>query len=61
MDGRHEFPCRETEEDAGREIVLADPVAELEVLMEHGAEGQGDRLECVSGKKDGLVNDGVLL
>ena len=38
MDGRDEFSCRETEEDTRGEVVLADAVAELEVLVEHCAE-----------------------
>lgn len=45
MDGRYEFACHETEEDPRREIVLADTVAELEVLVEHCAEGERYRLQ----------------
>jgi hypothetical protein len=44
MDGRYEFACHETEEDSWREVVLADTMTELEVLVEHCAEGEGDRL-----------------
>jgi hypothetical protein len=50
VDRRYEFACHETEENSWREIVLADTVAELEVLVEHCAEGEGDRLLYLSMK-----------
>ena len=37
MDGREELARHEAQDDAGGEVVLVDPVAELEVLVEHGA------------------------
>lgn len=45
MDGRDKFPGCEAEEDTWGEVVFANAVAELEVLVEHGAEGQGNGLE----------------
>jgi hypothetical protein len=44
VDGRNVFPCQEAEEDAGREVMLADAMGHLEVLVEHGTEGKWDRL-----------------
>ena len=44
MDGREELARHEAEDDAGGEVVLVDPVAELEVLVEHGPQGEGDGL-----------------
>ena len=48
MNRGHEFASCETEEDAWGEVVRADAVAELEVLVEHQAEGQRDGLKFVS-------------
>lgn len=51
VDRGHEAAGGEAEDDAGREVVLADSMAELEVLVEHGSEGERDRLgEVVSGR-----------
>lgn len=44
MDGRDEAAGDEAEDHAGGEVVFADTVGELEVLVEHGAEGEGDGL-----------------
>lgn len=44
MDGRDEAAGGEAEDHAGGEVVFADAVAQLEVLVEHGAEGEGDGL-----------------
>jgi hypothetical protein len=44
VDRGHEFACCETQEHARRDVVFADAVAELEILVEHGAEGKGDGL-----------------
>ncbi len=44
MDGRDEAAGGEAEEDAGGKVVFAEAVAELEVLVEHGAQGEGDGL-----------------
>ena len=44
MDGREELARHEAEDDAGGEVVLVDPVAELEVLVEHGPQGERDGL-----------------
>lgn len=49
VDGRDEAAGGEAEEDAGGEVVFADAVAELEVLVEHGAKGEGDRLWVLCG------------
>ena len=37
MDRGQELTRSEAEEYAWREIVLADPLAELEILIEHGS------------------------
>ena len=47
MNGREELTGHQAEDDAGGEIVLVDPVAELEVLVEHGAQGERDGLAQV--------------
>lgn len=39
VDGRNEFTGQQAQDDTRREVVLADAGAELEVLVEHGAEG----------------------
>ena len=44
MDWWYEFASCETKKHAWRKVVLADAVTELEILVEHGAEGEGDRL-----------------
>lgn len=44
VDGRHEAPRDEAEEDTGRDVVFADAVAELAVLVEHVPEAEGDGL-----------------
>lgn len=44
MNRRDGLAGHETEEDAGGEVVFADAGAELEVLLEHGWEGEGDGL-----------------
>lgn len=41
MDRRHELASHKTKQDARREVVLSDAVSELEVLPEHGREGEG--------------------
>lgn len=47
MNRRYELPRREAQEDAGGEIVFPYAVAELEVGLEHCAEGEGYGLvEC---------------
>lgn len=45
MDGRDEAAGDEAEDYAGSEVVFSEAVAQLEVLVEHGAEGEGDGLE----------------
>jgi hypothetical protein len=44
MNRRYELASCETEENVRREVVLADAVAELKVLVEHRAKGQGNGL-----------------
>lgn len=44
MNRRDEATGDEAENDAGREVVFADAVGQLEVLVEHGAEGEGNGL-----------------
>ena len=44
MNGREELTGHQAQDDAGGEVVLVDPVAELEVLVEHGAQGERDGL-----------------
>lgn len=44
MNGRDEATGGKAEEDARGEVVFAEAVAELEILVEHGAEGEGDGL-----------------
>ena len=39
VDGRHEFACCKTKEDARGRVMFADAVAKLEILVEHSAEG----------------------
>lgn len=39
VDRRHEFACHEAEEDFEGEVVFSEAAAELEVLVEHSAEG----------------------
>jgi hypothetical protein len=41
VDGRDETAGDEAEDDARGEIVFSEAVTELEVLVEHGAEGEG--------------------
>lgn len=38
MDRRDEFARCEAEEDPRREVVLADALTKLEILVEHGGE-----------------------
>ncbi len=40
----HEAAGCQAQDDAGRKVMFADAVAELEVLVEHGAEGERDGL-----------------
>lgn len=47
MDRREELARDEAQNDAGGKIVLLDTVSELEVLVEHGAQREGDRLHTV--------------
>lgn len=56
MDGGHEAAGGETEDDAGGEVMFADAVGELEVLVEHCAEGERDGLFGGDGK---VVSEGV--
>lgn len=44
MDGGQELSSSEAEEDAWREIMLAYPMSELEVLIKHGAKWERNRL-----------------
>ena len=44
MDRGDEAASDEAENDAGSKVVFSESVAELEVLVEHGAEGEGNRL-----------------
>jgi hypothetical protein len=44
MDRWHEFADCKTRKDAGGEVVVADAMSELEVLVKHGAKGERDRL-----------------
>jgi hypothetical protein len=46
--GRHELAGDEAQNYAQGEVVFAQPVAELEVLVEHGAEREGNGLFNVS-------------
>ena len=48
MDRREELARHQAQYDAGREVVLVDPVSELEVLVEHGPQGERDRLKLKS-------------
>jgi hypothetical protein len=45
---RHEFPRRQAQKDTGRKVVFPYAAAELEVGVEHGAQGQWDRLQAIS-------------
>ena len=47
VDGRHEFAGCEAFEDARWKVVFADAGAELEVLVEHDAEGERDGLSAL--------------
>ncbi len=48
MNGRDEAAGGETENDAGGEVVFADAMAQLEILVEHGTEREGDGLwDCL--------------
>ena len=42
VDGRHEAAGEEAEDDLRGKIVFAQSVAKLEVLIEHGAESEGN-------------------
>lgn len=44
MDGRHEAARDQAQEDTGRDVVLADTVAKLAVLVEHFPEAERDGL-----------------
>ena len=44
VDRREELARHQAQDDAGGEVVLVDPVAELEVLVEHGPQGERDGL-----------------
>ena len=44
VDGREELAGEEAEDDAGREVVLVDPMTQLEILVEYGSQRQRDRL-----------------
>lgn len=48
VDRRHEAAGDEAEEHAGGEVVLADAVAHLEVLVEHSRESKRYRLDSIS-------------
>lgn len=64
VDGWDEFARRETEEDAGGEVVFADSVSELEILVEHGAEGEWDGLYLLVWylkERKGDVSEGITL
>lgn len=39
MNGGHEAAGKEAEDDLGRKVVFPEAMAELEVLVEHGAKG----------------------
>jgi len=61
VDGWHEFACCETGEHMRRKVVLANAVAELEVLVEHYRKCEGNGLgacqsaiEAELNGKDGL-------
>lgn len=45
VDWRYEFASGKTQKDAWRQIVLADTIAELEVLVEHSTECKRDGLK----------------
>lgn len=45
MDGWHKAAGHKAEDNAGREVVFPEPVAQLEVLVEHCPQGEGNRLE----------------
>jgi hypothetical protein len=47
---RHEFPRRQAQKDTGRKVVFPYAAAELEVGVEHGAQGQWDRLQGISSR-----------
>lgn len=53
MDRRHEAAGDEAKQDTGREVVLPDAMAHLEILVEHGGEGERDWL-LEPGGLDGL-------
>lgn len=40
MDRGQELSCRKAEQDAQGEVMLADPVGKLKILIEHGPEGK---------------------
>lgn len=42
MDRRHESACGETEDNVRCEVMLAESMAQLEVLVEHRAKREGD-------------------
>ena len=44
MNRREELTRHQAQDDAGGEIVLVDAVAELEVLIEHGPQGERNGL-----------------
>ena len=44
VNGRNELARNQAEEDARGEVVLADALGHLKILVEHGVEGKGDGL-----------------
>lgn len=44
---RHEAARHETEDDTRCQVMLAEAVAKLEVLVKHGAEREGNRLGVI--------------
>lgn len=48
MDRWHKAAGHKAEDNARREVVFSEPVAQLEVLIEHCTQGEGNRLESVS-------------
>lgn len=42
VDGWHEAASNEAEDDAGSKVMFPQPVAKLEILVEHCAEGKWD-------------------
>lgn len=53
MDGGNGLAGHEAEDDVRGDVVSPYPLAELEVLVEHCAEGEGCGLFClVSGRRD---------